>query len=50
MNPLTSLYQIYRIGLDIGTSSVGFAVIGLNSDTKEGHIMDRGVIWFDAAV
>lgn len=39
----------YRIGLDIGITSVGWAVLENNSNDEPVHIMDLGVRIFDAA-
>ena len=39
----------YRIGLDIGIASVGWAVLENNSKDEPVHIMDFGVRIFDTA-
>lgn len=42
-------YMDYRIGLDIGITSVGWAVLLNNSQDEPVHIMDLGVRIFDRA-
>jgi CRISPR-associated endonuclease Csn1 len=39
----------YRIGLDIGIASVGWAVLENNCKDEPVHIMDLGVRIFDTA-
>lgn len=40
---------MYRIGLDIGTTSVGWAVLNTNAEGEPNRIVDMGVRIFDAA-
>jgi len=40
---------MYRLGLDIGTTSVGWAVLNTNNDAEPNRIIDLGVRIFDAA-
>lgn len=40
---------MYRLGLDIGTTSVGWAVLNMDSDGNPNRIIDFGVRIFDAA-
>ena len=40
---------MYRLGLDIGTTSVGWAVLNTNTDGEPNRIIDMGVRIFDAA-
>ena len=40
---------MYRLGLDIGTTSVGWAVLNTNNDAEPDRIIDLGVRIFDAA-
>ncbi len=40
---------MYRLGLDIGTTSVGWAVLNTNNEAEPDRIIDLGVRIFDAA-
>lgn len=38
----------YRLGLDMGTDSIGWAVIELSNDKKPSGIVDMGVVFLTA--